>query len=133
MTEFVITVPKGINGDQYRAMLKRWRQWGPIKQRVQAVYLKYQRRIYAAKPVGDMDNLGPKILAGDYVASRTKSVTVGVRSEYAGYYSAWRESKGLGPLLEAPDKMIDEIVDVIEAYVLLGLGATEARRRRRKK
>lgn len=131
--EFVITVPEGIDGERYRQMRMRFQRWGPIREAVQGAFIRHQASYYARRPIGDMQRLGPKILSGDYVHARGKSISVGVKSEYAAAYAKWREEKGQGPLFDVSDKLISEIVDIVEAYVLLGLGATQSRRKRRRR
>ena len=128
---FAIIAPEGLNGDEYREMRKRFKQWAPIRGALQSAFLETQRRYYAASPVGEMKSLGPKILAGDLASTRTSTATFGVKSEYAEAYDNWREEKGLGPLLLVDDALVTQVVDIIAAYVLRGEGAMYKQRKPR--
>lgn len=132
MAEFEIKIPKGIDGERYRQMRERFQKWGPIRESIRDAFLAHQRGYYSANPVGKMEKLGPKILAGDYVHARGKSISVGVSSAYASAYQAWREKNGKGPLFDVDDRLVDTVVDIVEAYVILGFGASQKAKRRRK-
>jgi len=128
---FVITAPPGLNGDEFREMRKRFSQWAPIRGAMRTAFVETQRRYYSAKPIGDMQRLGPEILASKIATVQHASITFGTDNEYAEAYADWREKEGIGPLFLVDDALVTQITNIIAEYVLRGDGGTYKQRKPR--